>query len=82
MIRVYADFNAMTSDDCCWLLRHGDGDLTSQLENLGLRAGSHVLLYQDENDFEVVGVLEYRFVPEFASDIWLAKPDWSTLRRI
>ena len=81
MLRVFADFNSRTSDDWCWLLRYNDQELAGQIQKLGLSQGSKIVLYQDEGDFEVIATLDYRAVAEFDREMWIARPDWSTIRR-
>jgi hypothetical protein len=43
--------------------------------------GDKVQLFQDENDFEVTAVLDYRYVDILQRKAWVAVPDWSTLVR-
>jgi len=81
MIRVFSDFNARTPDDLCWILVYEGVDLSSCIEPLGLRRGDQILLYQDEDDFEVTATLDFRFVDILLRDAWVAVPDWSTIQR-
>ena len=82
MIRLYADFNASTPEGECYILMHGDVHLDSAAEHLHLNVGDRVLLYQDEDDFEVEAILDHRYVPYQLRDEWIAIPDWTTLRDI
>ncbi len=79
MIRVYADFNARTADGGCWILQHGGTDLGASTAKLGLTSGDRILLYQDDDDFEVQATLEFRFLSETRSFTWIAYPDWDTV---
>ena len=78
MLRLFTDFNTRTVDGACWnLIYHGlvaDNDL--------LKEGEKVILFQDENDFEVEAVVEFRFIGDLGRDGWVAIPDWSTKRSI
>jgi predicted DNA-binding WGR domain protein len=81
MIRVYADFNEGTPEDQFWIL-HYDGEiLEKQLGKLGLRAGDQVILYQDENDFEVSATLKFGFIQPVGREVLYAIPDWKTIVR-
>ena len=62
MIKVYADFNDKTPDDGYRILQHDGTDLAEKVSQLGLSVGDQILLYQDEDDFEVVGTLDFKFV--------------------
>ncbi len=80
MIRVYSDFNDRDPlDGACLNLWIEDLPLERRAEELGLKIGSKIVLYQDENDFEVVATLESRNVS--GTDRLVAVPDWSTIRR-
>lgn len=81
MLKVFADFNDRTSDGACWNLRHDGNDLEKKIDELGLIKGDRVQLFQDEDDFEVVAVLDFRYVDIMQRDVWVAVPDWSTLVR-
>ena len=81
MIRVFTDFNAITPDDVCWNLVFRGVDLDRQIDDLGLKKGDRILLYQDEDDFDVEATLDHRYVDMLAREAWVAIPDWSTLVR-
>jgi hypothetical protein len=81
MLKVFTDFNARTSDDVCWNLKYDDTDLEEKIADLKLNVGDTVQLFQDENDFEVTAVLDYRYVDILKREAWVAIPDWSTLVR-
>jgi hypothetical protein len=81
MLKVFTDFNARTSDGACWNLKYDDADLEKRADDLKLVVGDKVLLFQDENDFEVAAVLDYRHVDVLKRKAWVAIPDWSTLVR-
>jgi hypothetical protein len=55
--------------------------LAKLVTELRLTKGQKVLLYQDEDDFEVVATLDYTYVDMLGRDEWVARPDWSTLKR-
>jgi hypothetical protein len=46
-----------------------------------LAKGDKVKLFQDENDFEVIAVLDYKYVDLLQREVWVAVPDWSTIAR-
>jgi hypothetical protein len=81
MLRVFTDFNAKTSDGVCWNLKYDDTDLEKRIDDLKCTMGDKVQLFQDENDFEVTAVLDYRYVDILQRKAWVAVPDWSTLVR-
>ena len=81
MIKVYADFNDKTADEGYWILQHDGTDLAVKVSQLGLSIGDQILLYQDEDDFEVVATLDFGFVDSIGRDGWIAYPDWTTICR-
>jgi hypothetical protein len=81
MLKVFTDFNARTSNGMCWILKYDGSDLGKKIDELGLARGDKVQLFQDEDDFEVVAVLDYRFVDILQREAWVAVPDWSTIIR-
>jgi hypothetical protein len=62
------------------MLTSGELDLDQGFDPQIDENGSRVILYQDEDDFEVEAELRYGFIPELQREGWLAKPDWSTER--
>ena len=81
MIKVYADFNDRTPEGGCWILQHEGTDIEAKAPSLGLSPGDHVVLYQDEDDFEVTATLDFKFVSPIGRVTWVAFPDWSTIDR-
>jgi hypothetical protein len=81
MLRVYTDFNSEAPEGYCWLLLYEGQDLESRIGQLGLGKGDLVLLYQDEDDFEVTAALDHIHVHVLGRDAWIARPDWSTMVR-
>jgi hypothetical protein len=81
MVRIYADFNDKTPDGGYWILQHEGVDLSLRVQSLGLSGGDHVLLYQDDGDFEVSAALAFTFVDAVGREAWVAYPDWATLKR-
>jgi hypothetical protein len=81
MIKVFTDFNARTNDGLCWNLKYDNIDFEKTIGELKLNVGDNVQLFQDENDFEVTAVLDYRYVDILQRKAWVAIPDWSTLVR-
>ena len=81
MLKVFTDFNARTSEDICWNLKYDNVDLERKIDDLKLNVGDKVRLFQDEDDFEVIAVLDYRYVDVLGRKAWVAIPDWSTLAR-
>ncbi len=82
MIRVYADFNDGTADGGYWILQYAECDLADKAVELGLAAGDRILLYQDDDDFEVEAALAFRRLDETGNDSWVAYPDWGSLKRL
>jgi hypothetical protein len=64
-----------------WILIHNGVDLDTQLEELHLSFGDRLCLYQDEDDFDVVAMLDYRHVDALARKALVAVPDWTTIVR-
>ena len=81
MIRIYADFNDKTADGGYWILQLDDMPIEEKITEMGLSNGDHVLLYQDDDDFEVEATLDYRFLDVIGREGWVAYPDWSTITR-
>lgn len=81
MFRIYTDFNASTTEDLCWLLKFRETDLATQIDELDLKTGDRIILFQDEDDFEVIATLDIRYVDILGRDAWVAIPDWDTLVR-
>ena len=81
MIRVYADFNDQTSDGGYWILQFNGAPIEEKIMEIGLSSGDHVLLYQDDDDFEVEATLYYKFVDPISREGWVPNPNWSTLTR-
>jgi len=81
MLRVYCDFNDGTEDHRFWILWFEGKPLEEQVERLGLKAGDRVILFQDEDDFEVEGTLLFQQThPRFLGEKLCALVDWPTLR--
>jgi hypothetical protein len=80
MLRLFTDFNARTKAGECWNLVHHGVDIgdTQLVKN----PGDRVILYQDEDDFEVEATIEFRFVDELKQSRWVAKPDWATNKKL
>ncbi len=81
MIKLYADFNDRTPDGGCWILQHEGTDIEAKVPELGLSIGDSILLYQDEDDFEVIATLDFKFVDVIGREAWVAFPDWNTVNR-
>jgi hypothetical protein len=81
VLKVLTDYNAMTPGGVCFILKHRGADLERQIEDLHLSEGDKIILYQDEDDFEVMAALEIRYVDVLRREGWVAVPDWSTLVR-
>jgi len=47
-----------------------------------LRPGDRVVLFQDDDDFEVEAKIDFTFVRDLDRDSWIATPDWSTKKAI
>ena len=78
MLRLFTDFNARTRSGACWNLVHAGRDAESAL----LKKGDRVVLYQDEDDFEVEAIVDFQFVNELKRESWVATSDWSTKRTL
>ena len=62
VVRIYADFNDETADGGYWILQTDNAPIEETITEIGLSRGDHVLLYQDEDDFEVEATLQYKYV--------------------
>lgn len=78
MLKIYADFNSRSADGACWILVYQGIPADESI----LEVGDTIILFQDEDDFEVEAVVDFRFVSELGRESWVATPDWSTKRRI
>ena len=58
MLKIYSDFNERTVEGENLILYYRDKPLAEQIEALGLKKGDKVILYQDEDDFEVIATLD------------------------
>jgi hypothetical protein len=79
VLKVFTDFNARTPDGMCWNLVYQGGDLHKQIRELRLAKGDKIILFQDDDDFEVTATLDYRYVDVLRRDALVAIPDWPTL---
>ena len=78
MLRLFTDFNARAESGDCWnLIRQG-----LAVDDSLLKKGDRVIMFQNEDDFEVEATVDFRFVEELKRDSWVAVPDWSTKRKI
>jgi hypothetical protein len=81
MLVVRTDFNARTVDGVCWILVYQGADLEERKDELRLQKGDKIILFQDEDDFEVTATLDFRYVDVLGRAALVAVPDWSTLER-
>jgi hypothetical protein len=81
MLKVFTDFNARTHDGVCWNLVYNEIDLADKVDKLNLKGGDKIILYQDDDDFEVIATLDFRWVDVLGRDTWVAVPDWDTMVR-
>lgn len=81
MLKVFTDFNARTADGSCWNLVYEGRDLDKRTDELHLVKGDKIILFQDEDDFEVTATLDFRYVDVLGCEALVAIPDWSTLER-
>lgn len=81
MIKIFTDFKARTDDGLCWLLKYRQSDLAQQIDELKLGRGDRIILFQDDDDFEVAATLDVRYGEVLGRDAWVAIPDWETLVR-
>jgi hypothetical protein len=51
------------------------------MATLALKEGDKIILFQDEDDFEVVATLSYRYIDILGRKAWVAIPDWATIKR-
>jgi hypothetical protein len=78
LVRLYCDFNDGDEESGYWILYHDGRPLEEGADKLGLGEGSPVLLYQDEDDFEVPATIRRgRAFFGTGDESWLAFPDWS-----
>ncbi len=78
VMRVQVDFNELNAivgdlTDVVYFSDHAHANFLAQVSE-----GQRVLLYQDEDDFEVEGVVGRLHFG--GSDLWYARPDWGTRR--
>lgn len=81
MLWVYCDFNDATPDEEYFILFHNRQPLDDCAQGLGLAIGDKVILYQDDDDFEVLGTLNFKYIALALRECWVAVPDWSTVIR-
>ncbi len=75
MLRVQVDFNTLTEDrKRVRINERVHSDLLDQL-----RAGTRIACYQDEDDFEVEGIIEID-QDQDGTQWWFVRLDWSTRR--
>ena len=79
LLKIYSDFNTRTADDLNIVLFYQGKSLSDQLERLGLAKGDKVILYQDDDDFEVIATLDFKYDEFLGHETLLAIPDWSTI---
>ena len=78
VLRIYCDFNSYDETGAHWILYYNHRPLTEQIDKLGLAEDSEVVLYQDDEDFEVPATLKFgRTWGGEGVESWLAFPDWS-----
>jgi hypothetical protein len=78
MLKIFTDFNARSADGTCWNLIYDGAPVSDEV----LKVGEKIILFQDEDDFEVEASVEFRFVKELGRDSWVAVPDWATKRSV
>ncbi len=78
LIRVQVDFNDLNAlvDDLMDVVYVSDQAYPTVLAQVS--DGQRVLLYQDDDDFEVEGVMGRLRI--HGCDVWYARPDWATHR--
>lgn len=59
MLRLWTDFNAISTKNQCFILKHPDGH---DPDPGSFRDGVRVVLFQDEGDFEVEATMHFGFV--------------------
>lgn len=82
VIRVFVDFNARDEDGLYPFVRIDGIDINNEAPPFDLHEGKIATLFQDEDDFEVSGMLERKTYRGDADDRWVAKPNWSTFKRL
>ncbi len=79
--RIYTDFNTAERGRY-WILRYKDIPLDdasiAAANKVGLTVGQRVILYQDEDDFDVFADLDFGFLSDLKRETWFALPDWGT----
>ena len=81
-IRVATDFNMQTTEGYVVILRHDGKELDSQMAVLGLKPGDQVILYEENEDFEVTATLGFGYTTMMGRETLYAIPDWESLVRI
>ncbi len=75
--KVFCDFNEGDKFDRFFVL-FVDG---VPLRDCEPSNGEHVVLYQDDDDFKVLGILSFEPIEVLGRTEWIATPDWDTLVR-
>jgi hypothetical protein len=61
MLRVETSFQDTPGDGYYFVLLYGGRPLRDQLDELGLKDGAHVILYEDDCDFETEATLLFNY---------------------
>jgi hypothetical protein len=77
MLRLHTDFQAVGPGGYCWILKYNSEAFEGQATKLRVSVGDKVVLDAHE-DFEVIGMLDRKFVEYLGREAWVAYPDWST----
>jgi hypothetical protein len=80
MLRLWTDFNSGTDADEFFILRH-DGPERRLPDPASVNVGQRILLFQDEDDFEVEAELCLGYLDAVRDVSWYAVPDRTTIRR-
>jgi hypothetical protein len=64
MLRVFTDFNARSRDGTCWNLTYN----SAPIDDTVIKVGDKIILFQDENDFEVEANVDFKFVEDLGRD--------------
>ena len=77
MLRIQTSFQDTPGDDFYFVLYYRDRPLVEQLNELGMKSGDSVMLYEDDCDYETEAILlfDYKHPMMFEPALWAkAKP--------
>jgi hypothetical protein len=80
-VKVYVDFNSGTADEKYVVILLNGQPIERSVAATRELHGKSVVAYQDEEDFEVQGTLQFGEAEGMIGEIWYFVPNWETLKR-